>query len=92
MAEKIVKLSKATNFAVNNGYLFAVYKKGEDGNYHKVEDCIWDTFIDPDWDIVVKTTGGATDFNEFVTADGEYCFRLHNNFNIPEIIPVIKRD
>lgn len=88
MAEKIVKLKEATRFAVNNGYLFAVYKRGDDGNYYKVEDCVHETPIDPEWDILVKTTGAATDFNEFTTVDMQFCFRLHNNFNVPDVIPV----
>jgi len=87
MPQKTVKLKDATKFASENGYLYAVYKKGDDGNYHKVEDVVWDTPLDPEWDIVVKTTGAATDFNEFTTADKEYCFRLHNNFNVPDVIP-----
>ncbi len=92
MAQKIVKLKEATQFAVNNGYLFAVYKMGDDGSYHKIENCAnnpFDTPIDPEWEILVKTTGAATDFNEFTTVDKEYCFRLHNNFNVPDVIPVL---
>ena len=91
MLQKKVKLNEALTFAKENGYLFAVYQKKENGNFHKVEEAIWDTLFSEDEEIMVKTTGASTDFNEFETVDGNWCFRLHNNFNTPNIIPVIKR-
>lgn len=91
MPQKKVTLLEATNFAHENGYLYAVYEKQDDGNFHKIEDAIWDAPVDDLTEVMVKTTGAATDFNNFETVDGEFCFRMHNNFNVPEIIPVIKR-
>lgn len=91
MAQKIVKFSEAAIFAKDNGYWFAVYKKGSDGNFLLVETCLWSVDIDNETEIMVNRMGAATDFNEFTTVDKQYCFRLHNNFNVPDIIPVIKR-
>ena len=89
MPQKQIQFSEAKKFAKDNGYIFAVYKlMGVDRQYHKVEDALWDTPINDNTEIMVKTTGAATDFNEFTTADMEYCFRLHNNFNVPDVIPV----
>ena len=89
MAVKTIKLKQAVEFTKNNGYLLAVYKK-EDDAYRLYDPCHNDDIVDINTDIVVKTTGAATDFNEFTTKDKQYCFRLHNNFNIPKIIPIIK--
>lgn len=90
MPTKTINFSDAVKFAKENGYLLAVYKKEED-NYNLVSDSFFlpddeNDLIDAE--IIVKTTGAATDFNEFTTADKKYYFRLHNNFNIPKIIPI----
>jgi len=90
MPIKTITLKDAVEFAKNNGYLFAIYKK-EDNNYKICSFC-YTLEIDLDTEIIVKTTGAATDFNEFTTKDKEYCFRLHNNYNLPNIIPIIKKD
>ena len=91
MPVKTMKLKDAVEFIKNNGYLLAVYKK-EGNNYKLYCDCYTIEVIDLDTEITVKTTGAATDFNEFTTKDKEYCFRLHNNYNLPSIIPIIERD
>ena len=88
MPQKIIKLKKALDFAKENGYIFAVYKK-EDNNYI-IQDEAYLSDIYESEEIIVKTTGAATDFNEFMTKDKEYCFRLHNNFNVPKIIPILQ--
>ena len=50
-----------------------------------------DIDLDNDTDIIVETQGETqTSFSEFVTADGNYCFKLHNNYNIPNVIPVFQ--
>ena len=90
MSQKIVKLKEAVKFVKNNGYLLAVYKK-EGNNYKLYNDCYIVDVVNEDTDIIVKTTGAAIDFNEFITKDKEFCFRLHNNFNLPNIIPIIKK-
>lgn len=92
MPTKIIKLRDAVRFAKENGYLFAVYKKKED-NYNLVNECFCpDNEKDLiDAKIIVKTTEAATDFNEFLTTDKKYCFRLHNTFNVPKIIPIFYR-
>jgi len=92
MAIEKIKFSEAAIFAKDNGYWFAVYKKGSDGDFLLVETCLWSVSIDNDTEIIVKTMGKAIDFNEFITADGKFCLRLHNNFNVPKIIPVFKKE
>lgn len=87
--QKIIKLKEALKFAKHNGYILAVYYK-KDNNYLLKDDAYMSDIYE-DTDIMVKTIGAAIDFNEFTTADGEYCFRLHNNFNVPKIIPIISR-
>jgi hypothetical protein len=91
MPQKKILLDEACKFVRNNGYLLAIYKKQDDGNFHILSEA-YTIEIDPMLtEIMVKTTGAATDFNEFETVDGQHCFRLHNNFNVPKIIPVFKR-
>ena len=87
MPQKIVRIQEAIDFVNENGYLLAVYEKEQDGNFHKRTDDIRSLPSFPDRKVVVKTMGAATDFNEFTTVDRQLCFKLHNNFNIPEIIP-----
>ena len=89
MPQKKIQLNEAIEFARENGYLFAVYEKGEDGNFHIINEA-YTTEVDPLTDIMVKTTGAATDFREFTTVDEKFCFRLHNNFNVPKVIPIFQ--
>ncbi len=86
---KQTELKEALDFAKNNGYIFAVYEKKDD-NYVLFNECYLSD-IDEHTPIMVKHECYGTDFNEFTTVDGNYCFRLHNNFNVPKIIPIIKR-
>ena len=89
MTQKIVKLKKACQFAKDNGYLFAIYEKGENGNYILKNDCYILEEMNPyETDIVVNIVGAGIDLMEFTTIDEKYCFKLHNNFNVPKIIPV----
>ena len=93
MPKKTIQLKEAIEFARENGYIYAVYKKISDGNFHLSDSCLSNTDLDEDetTPIIVKTTGACTDFNEFTTEDGKFCFRLHNNFNLPEVIPCLKK-
>ena len=90
MITKKIQFKRALDFAKDNGYLYAIYeKRGE--NYELVADIhslVFDDYITEETKIIVKTIGCATDFNEFITEDGQYCFRLHNNLNIPKFIPI----
>jgi len=99
MTTKIVKLKEATEFAKENGYLLAVYKRKQTkdyynivtNNYEFIDDCYPDTVpLDIETDIIVSIVGCGLDFKEFTTADKQYCFILHNNFNVPKIIPIIQ--
>ena len=90
MAQLTIKLKEALEFAKKNGYILAVYKK-QDDNYVLFNEAYMSDIAE-DTDIIVKTTGACTDFNEFITEDKQYCFRLHNNFNVPKIIPIIEQE
>lgn len=87
MAVKTVKLEYAYKFARNNGYQYAIYQLAEDGNYHIMSFC-FTNHINLQTEIIVEIVGAGIDCNEFTTKDKQYCFRLHNNFNVPDIIPV----
>ena len=90
MPQKETTLKEAMHFARENGYLFATYKKRGD-NYVLIDEADTAMELAEEYiDIMVKTTGAATDFNEFTSVDKQYCFRLHNNFNVPKIIPIIR--
>ncbi len=91
MHQTIIPLKEAQEFVRNNGYFLAVYKR-EGDNYKLFSDCYSVEDVDENTPIIVEITGAAMNFNEFTTEDKEFCFRLHNNINIPGIIPIIKRD
>ncbi len=82
---KTIQLKEAIDFARENGYLYAVYEKREDGNYYLINEAYLSD-ISETTPIIVKTDGSGTSFNEFTTADKTHCFRLHNNFNLPNMI------
>ena len=90
MPTKTVTLETACKFVRENHYLLAIYRK-EGHNYQKISDC-FTLEVDTETPIIVKTTEPPTtiDFTEFITEDKKYCFRLHNNYNVPNIIPVIE--
>ena len=91
METKIIKLKEAIEFAVENGYLYAVYTKNND-NYELFQNCYDYETVDEDSNIVVETTGEnnglQVHFNQFATEDKQFMFILHNNYNIPKTIPV----
>ena len=84
---KKVKFKEAIDFAKENGYLFAVYEN--DGENFVLKNDAYLSRVHEQEEIVVKIVGSGVSFNEFETADGNHCFRLHNNFNVPKIIPII---
>jgi hypothetical protein len=98
MPQKKTTLKEAMHFARENGYLFATYKyKKQDDNYVLIDEADTAMELAEEYiDIMVETSGQGiglqTDFNEFTSVDKQYCFRLHNNFNVPNIIPIIRRD
>ena len=87
---KIVKLKEAVKFAKENGYLLAVYKRQGD-NFVKYDEFYTIEAVDMDRDIVVDVVVSGVNFNEFITTNKQYCFRLHNNCNVPMIIPIIQK-
>ena len=92
MNTKIIEMNEAINFAKNNGYLLAIYEFNKDtNNYELVDETNFEQdFVSENDDILVSIEkDGSIDFNEFTTRDKKYVIRLHNNFNIPKIIPLI---
>ncbi len=83
---KKIRLKEAIEFAKENSYLFAIYKRGDDKNFHLLSDIFFDE-IDDYTEIMVEVEGSGLCFREFTTVDGQHCFRLHNNLNVPKIIP-----
>ena len=83
---KTILFKDALNFAKENGYIFAVYEK-QDNNYVLKDDAYLSDIYENE-NIIVKIVGSGIDFKEFITEDKNYCFRLHNNFNVPKIIPI----
>ena len=93
MAQKTAQLKEAIKFAKENGYILAVYKRN--GNHYKLyENCYTDDVkgIDENTDITVRIMGSSINFNEFASKDKDFFFLLHNNFNIPNIIPTNRKD
>ena len=94
MAMEIVEttIGEMREFAVDSGYIIACYKKNESGDWQKDSDSVdFDDDITDDMIIKVKAIRGSIDFKETVTPDKSMLFRLHNNYNLPEIIPCFKR-
>ena len=87
MEKRTIKLEEAIRFAKENGYLLAVYKRVHN-NFNLLTVCI-DDEVPEDALIVVDVVGSGLDFCEFTTEDNQFCFRLHNTFNIPDVIPII---
>jgi len=87
MTTKIVKLKEAAEFIGNNGYLLAVYQKNGE-KYIKYDDCFDFNDMDIETDIIVEVKGCGIDFREFQSADKQFFFMLHNNFNAPATMPV----
>jgi len=89
---KTVHIQEMIDFAKDSGYLIATFKK-QSNNYVKIDDIYpTDLLDDRDVDnmIIVSMFGYGLDFKEVTTEDKRYCFRLHNNFNVPKIIPIIQ--
>jgi len=87
---KTMQLKEAQRFAMENGYLLAVYKK-EGDNYKLYNICYTVDTLDEDTLITVERVGTGVNFRAFTTVDKQFCFRLHSNFNVPNIIPIIER-
>ena len=86
---KKVLFKEALDFAAENGYIFAVYDRKDD-NFVLKDDAYMSRIYELE-EIIVEVVVSGVSFNEFTTADGNHCFRLHNTFNVPAIIPIIKR-
>jgi len=87
ISTKTIKLKEAIDFANESGYKFAVYSKNKD-NYDLISKEYNEDLISQDTDIVVNTIGGCIDCAKFYTADKQFMFILHNNCNVPHMIPI----
>ena len=84
--KKKIRLKEAIKFVRENGYLLAIYKLGDDKNFHILSEIFSDD-IDEYTEIMVDIEGCGISFREFETADGQHRSLLHNNFNVPKVIP-----
>lgn len=88
-----ITLKELQMFVTENGYLIAIYCKGQDGNWH-YDKMIEEESIDPDTVLMANYVkgnnhvGGHTNMNETVSKDKQHLFKLHNNYNIPKIIRI----
>jgi len=77
-------------FCRENGYLAASYKLAADNkawlpdNTEANHDD--DTFSD-EMIIICDKVGTGIDYRDCITTDGKYVFRLHNNYNLPDLLP-----
>ena len=86
-----IKFGEVKNFVIENGYCLALYKKEIDGNWHLSDKEIDHGSVHPDTIVFAGNIKGNINMNETVTIDKKLLFKLHNNYNIPEIIPCIIR-
>jgi hypothetical protein len=84
--DNITELGEARKFAKENGYILAMYTKNNDGNYDLTNEEDPEEISDS---TVIKynKVGTDKDFSEVETLDRKFIFILHNNYNIPKIIP-----
>ena len=83
-----VKLSEMREFATENGYLIAAYQIGKDNCWFLIHEIIDYLDLLGDDTMIVCNDIGGIDFREVITEDRQYVLRLHNNFNLPKVIPV----
>jgi hypothetical protein len=84
-----VNFETISEFASENGYLLALYRKDENGNWELRDECFLnddDVIFDASETFIARQHGGI-DFTETVTPDKKWLFVLHNNYNIPKVIP-----
>jgi hypothetical protein len=96
MGTKMVEFQEALNFAKNNGYLYAIYRFCKQrNNFYLVADnhlYCYDDYLQEDTKIIIEVDKAKQkNFNKFLTEDRQFCFRLHNNYNIPQFIPLFDK-
>lgn len=82
-----ITLKELQKFVTGNGYLIAIYRKGQDGNWH-YDEMIDEESIDPNTILMANYANRQTDMNETVSKDKKYLFILHNNYNLRKIIRI----
>jgi hypothetical protein len=88
MATKTVLLKEALDFADGSGYCFAVYERNGADFVLKYD--AYFSRVHENKEIIVKIVGCGLDFNKFETKDGQHYFLLHNNCNVPHMIPIVE--
>lgn len=79
------------DFCLENNYLFASYKKQDSRDWQKhCEEANYDDSIPDSLQIFCDEEGKSISYRETMSLDGQWVFRLHNNYNLPEIIPCIR--
>ena len=73
-------------FAKNNGYVLASYTRTNLKDNWLLDQEIAE-FDDETFICMVEQLGSGVNFKEAVTKDKLTVFRLHNNFNLPNVIP-----
>lgn len=84
---------KLVEFCVDSGYIIAHYQRENDGEDWKLVSEIMcnDDLFSPNTVILCSSSDGSSiNYNETSTEDKKNVFRLHNNFNLPKVIPCIK--
>jgi len=84
-----VKFKSISEFASDNGYLLALYRKNEGGNWDLWDECFQndDDVIFEAGDTFIALERSVIDMTETITPDKKWLFVLHNNYNIPKMIP-----
>ena len=82
-----IKFKEVQEFAIENGYIIAIYLKEKDGNWHLSKEMIDYDDISPDIVVLAGNIKGNINMNETVTKDKKYLFKIHNNYNLPKVIP-----
>lgn len=93
MAATVIEITfkELREYLEENGYIIALYEKKQDGNWHLTRKTFdaFDVFdiVNSDTVLLASNFKGYTNMKETVTIDKKYLFKLHNNYNLPEIIP-----
>ena len=88
MATTQKTLSDLRAFCLENGYLFSAYRQQGNGNYKLLTTEANDDPLFPDSMIILcEQEGTAISYRETVSEGNKFIFRIHNNYNLPRIIP-----
>jgi len=88
MVQAIVTFKEVYEFGVENGYIFALYELKEDNRYHLKDKEVFFDCESPFSDtlFVCDGIGSGLNLNEVISLNEVYMLKLHNTYNLPEII------